>query len=161
MVAYTTRVPAGVVGSVSRAEPGQTIQTEIIDSTTPPTAYGQFVKLVSGKVQPIASGDASTVVFGLAVRTFPTSSSTNALGAAAPPTSGLIDVLRRGYMAVALAQGTAVKGAPVYARVTAATGKAVGDIETAADSDKCVVVAGAFFEGAADANGITEISFNI
>lgn len=161
MVAFISRMPVGVPGAVTRAEQGMTIQPELIDSTTPPTAYGQFVKLVAGKVQPVASGDAATVIMGLAVRAYPVQSATNALGVAAPPASGIINVLRRGYMAVTLAQGTAAKGAPVYVRATADTGKAVGDIETAADSGKCVAVPGAFFEGAADANGITEISFNI
>jgi len=160
MVAYTTRMPSGFPGRITRSD-SLTVEPNIIDASTPPTAFGSFVKLVSGKLQPIASGDAASVVYGVLVSAFPTQSNTTALGASTPPASGVIDVLRRGYVSVALARGTAVKGAAVFVRVTADTGKAVGDIETAADSAKCVAVPGAFFAGAADANGNVEISFAI
>lgn len=160
MVAYTSRVPAGFAGTISRSD-SLTVEQQIIDSGTPPTAYGRFVKLVSGKVQPIASGDAATVVYGLAVRPYPAQSTTNALGVSTPPTSGIIDVLKRGYMSVPLDNGTASKGAAVYVRVTVNGGLAVGNIETASDSAKCVVVAGAYFTGPADANGIVEVAYNI
>jgi hypothetical protein len=130
MTAYVTRAPAGFPGAVTRAD-SLTIQPEMIDSATPPTAYGAPVKLVSGKVQPLG---ASGAIYGLAVRAYPVQSTTNAFGAAAPPTSGLLDVMRRGYMAVALKQGTAAKGAQVYVRTVADTGKAVGDIEAGLDA---------------------------
>lgn len=160
MVSYVTRIPAGFPGMVSRDD-SLTIEPNLIDATTPPTTYGGVVKLVSGKLQPIASSDAATVIYGFLAKAFPTQSTTNALGAAVPPTSGLIDVLRRGYMTVTLARGTAVKGAAAYVRITADTGKLVGDIETAADSSKCVAIPNAVFTGAADAGGIVEISYNI
>lgn len=163
MVSYTTRLPSGFIGQVTRDD-SKTIAPEVIDSATPPTAYGSFVKLVSGKLQPIASGDAATVVHGILVQPFPVQDSgvTSSLSTAAtPPTSGLADVMRRGYIAVKLAQGTAAKKGAVYVRVTADTGKAVGDIETAADSAKCVAVTGCYFTGAADANGVVEVEFNL
>lgn len=161
MVAYAYRAPAGFAGAITRAEPGMTVQPEIIDAANPPTNYGAPVKLVAGKAQPIASGDAASVVMGWAVRAFPVQSSTNALGDSTPPATGLLNVMRRGFMAVRVTIGTAVKGAPVYARVTAASGKAVGDIEATADGANNVAIPGATFEGAADANGICEISYNI
>lgn len=160
MVAYVTRVPAGFPGSITR-EDSKTVLQEIIDSTTPPTAFGGVVKLVSGKLQPIASGDAATVAYGFLARSFPTQSSTNAFGAATPPTSGIADVLRRGFIAVKLAQGTSAKGGAVFVRVTAASQKFVGDIETAADSGNCVQVPGAYFMGPADATGVTEVAYNV
>lgn len=160
MVAYTSRVPAGFAGTVSRSD-SLTVEQQIIDSGTPPTAYGRFVKIVAGKVQPIASGDAATVVYGLAVRPYPAQSTTNALGASTPPTSGIMNVLKRGYMSVPLDNGTAAKNGTVYVRVTVNGGLAVGNIETAADSGKCVAVTGAYFTGPADSNGIVEVAFNI
>lgn len=160
MVAYATRVPAGFAGTISRSD-SLTVEQELIDSGTPPTAYGRFAKVVAGKIQPIASGDAATVVYGLTVRPYPAQSTTNALGASAPPTSGVIDILRRGFMSVVLDNGTAAKGAAVYVRVTVNGGLGVGNIETAADSAKCVAVAGCTFTGPADANGIVEIAYNI
>lgn len=161
MVAFAYRAPAGFPGAITRPEPGMTIQPEQIDAATPPTAYGAPCKLVAGKVQPLASGDAASVVMGFTVRAYPVQSNTNALGVSAPPAAGLINVMRRGFMAALLTQGTAAKGAPVYVRITADTGKSVGDIEAGADSGKCVAIPGAVFEGAADANGVTEISYNI
>jgi hypothetical protein len=155
------RMDAGIPGAVSRAEHA-TISPEVLDTTYYPTAYGVFVKIVSGAVRKIASGDAASDVRGVLVRPFPTSGNgTDGLGTSTPPTSGICDVLRRGYIFVKLAQGTAAKEAAVYVRVTADTGKLVGDIETAADSGKCVAVTGAYFTGAADANGNVEIAFNI
>ncbi len=160
MVAIITRAGVGVPGAVTRTD-SKTIKQEIIDSGTPPTAYGSFVKMVSGKLRPIASGDAATVVYGVLVRPYPQQSASNDFGAATPPTSGIADVLRRGFIAVKVTQGTPASRGTVYVRVTAASGKLVGDIEAVSDSTNSVVVAGAEFTGAADANGIAEISFNI
>lgn len=161
MVAYTFRMPAGIPGDVNRVQ-AATVETHQIDASTgTPARYGIPVKLVSGKVRATASGDAGTDLFGWLVRPYPTNSGVEALGAGTPASSGLCDVLRRGYMSVKLNAGTAAKGGAVYVRVTASGGAVVGDIETAADSAKCVVVPGAKFTGPADANGITEVEFNI
>ena len=160
MTSFLSRMPIGIAGSVSRGE--ATIEPVLIDSGTPPTAYGQVVKIVAGKLQPIASADAAAVVYGLTVRPFPFSNqsgSAQGLGAGTFPASGICDVLRRGSMTVALARGTAVKGAACYVRITADTGKLVGDIEDTADSAKCVAFG--TFQGAADASGNVEISYNI
>ena len=64
-------------------------------------------------------------------------------------------------MTVKLASGTAARGGQVYARVTADTGKNVGDIEAADDTGKTVAVSGCTFMGPADADGNTEIAYNI
>lgn len=163
MTSYVTRAPVGFPGVVSR-ENSKTIQQELIDSATPPTAYGSVVKLVSGKLQPVASGDAGTVAFGWLVKAYPVQSTTNAYGAATPPTSGIIDVLRRGYMTITLKLGTAAKNGQVYVVTTAGGTVVVGDIVTAASpagGGTGVAVPGAFFEGPADANGVVEISHNI
>ncbi|MBZ9939145.1 hypothetical protein LB518_22805 [Mesorhizobium sp. BR1-1-16] len=163
MVAYATRVPAGFPGTVSRSD-SLTITQEIIDSGTPPTAFGKPVKMVSGKVQPVASGDAGSVTYGWAVKPFPAQSSTNTLGGATPPTSGILDVLRRGYIAAALTLGTAAKNGQVYVVTTAGGTVVVGDVVTAASpagGGTGVAVTGSFFTGPADANGVVEIAHNI
>lgn len=160
MVAYTTRVPAGFPGAITRSD-SKTVKQEYIDSAAPPTAYGSAVKLVSGKLRPIASGDAAAVIHGILVRQYPVQSSANAFGNATPPTSGIADVLLRGYIAVQVTQGTAAPKGPVYVRVTAASGKLVGDIEAVSDSTNSVALPNAYFTGAADANGVAEIAFNI
>ncbi|KAA2237678.1 structural cement protein Gp24 [Salinarimonas soli] len=160
MVSYVTRIPAGVVGAVSRSD-SLTIEPGQNDTVNPVTAYGTFVKTVSGKMQAVASGDAASVVTGVATRPYPAQSTTNGLGAATPPAGVVIDRLKRGYFHAALAAGTAAKDGQVFVRVTAGSGRAVGAIEAAADGGNCVAVVGAVFTGPADANGITEIAFNI
>ena len=160
MVSYVTRMPAGVAGAVTRSD-SLTIEPQRNDTSNPVTAFGTFVKTVSGLIQAIASGDAASVITGVAIRPYPAQSATNGFGPAAPAAGGIIDRMRRGYFAAVLAAGTAAKDGAVFVRVTAGSGRAVGAIETAADSGNCVQVVGAFFTGPADANGIVEIAFRI
>lgn len=163
MVAYATRVPVGFPGVISRSD-SLTVTQEIVDSGTPPTAYGKPVKLVSGKAQPVASGDAGTVVYGWLVKPYPRQSTTQTLGAATPPTSGIVDVLKRGYLSVYLKLGTAAKNGAVYIVTTAGGSVVVGDIVTSASpagGGTGVLVTGAFFQGPADADGNVEIAYNL
>lgn len=159
--AYLYRMPSGIPGDSSR--PSQsTIEPGILNSALPFPTYGVPGKVVSGKFVPIASGDAATVIYGLLVRPFPTNSSTDGVGVATPPTSGVCDIMRRGYMTVKLNAGTAALGGVVYVRVGAATAdKPIGGYEAAADSTNTVIMAGASFMSAADASGNVEIAYNI
>ena len=164
MVAILSRAPAGFAGSISRPFTGQAIQQELINPSTPPTAYGQFLKYVGGYAVPLVTSDAGSVVAGMCVRSYPAQSTTNALGVAAPPTTGFIDMLRSGYIAALLALGTAAKGGAVYVVTTAGGTVNVGDIVTSAapaGGGTGVLVPNAFFEGPADAGGIVEISYNV
>lgn len=163
MVAFTTRAPAGFPGTVSRSD-SLTIEQEIIDSGTPPTAYGQAVKIVSGKLRPLASGDAGTVASGWLVKPYPAQSSTNSLGTATPPSSGIADRLKRGFLMVALKDGTAAKDAQVYVVTTAGGSWVVGDVVASASptgGGTGVAITNAFFTGPADASGNVEIAYKI
>jgi hypothetical protein len=157
-------MPSGIAGEVTRSN-SAVVEAGLLDSTTPPTAYGTVVKLVAGKLQPVAAADViATVAYGIIVRTFPSSGSvaTQGLGQGAPISSGVVgSILRSGYVNVLMARGTAAKGAAVFVRKTADTGKLVGDFEDLTDSGKCEALPGAFYMGPADANGMVEISYNI
>jgi hypothetical protein len=163
MVAITTRMGAGFPGRITRSD-SLTVEQEIIDSGTPPTIYGGFVKTVSGKLQPVASGDAAGA-YNVLVNPYPTQSSTTGLGSSpTPPTSGVADVLKRGYVAVPLKLGTAAKDGQVYVVTTAGGTVVVGDIVTSASpagGGTAVAVTNCFFTGPADSNGFVEISKNI
>lgn len=162
MTAITLRAPVGFAGAITRSE-DMTVAQEIIDSGTPPTAFGQVVKLVSSLLRPIASGDANTVIYGFYVRPYPMQGNSTT-GSNTPPTSGIADVLRRGYMALVLAKGTAARGGQAYVVITAGGTVNVGDIVTAASpagGGTAVAIPGVFFQGAADAGGIVEVSVNI
>jgi len=163
--AYQFRMPAGFAGDLQRAEVA-TIETQLIDSTTPPTSFGVAVKYVSGKVQPINnSADTASLVQGVNLRAYPIQGNgTDPLGTSTPPTSGVTDILKRGYVMVSLGGTTAAaKGGTVYVRIAAAAaGKPLGGFEAAADSTNTIALpSNWYFTGPADAYGITEIAVNI
>lgn len=163
MTAFVYRMPAGIPGDVSRQSAAK-IETQLLDAAAAFAGYGLFGKIASGKFVPVGAGDAASAVYGLLVRPFPTqgANASDPLGAAVPKTTGPADVLRSGYITVKLNAGTAALGGGVYVRVAnAATGKPIGGIEAAADGANTILVAGASFMGAADANGNVEIGFNI
>lgn len=164
MTAITLRMNVAIPGAVTRSFPGQVISQEVIDPVTPPTKYGQVVKLVSGKVTPLAATDAASLIYGITVRTFPTQDATgaaSAYGAGTPPTSGIIDVMKLGYIGVALAAGTAARNAPVNVRNTVSGGHAVGDIEDASIGSGTVLPTNWYFTGPADANGNVELAIGL
>lgn len=161
---FQYRMPAGFAGDVQRAEIA-TIETQIIDSAAPPTVFGVPVKMVSGKIQPINNaGDVAASVYGFNIRAYPMQTNgTDALGTATPPTSGLTDILKRGYINASLG-GTvdAAKNGTVYVRVAgAAAGKPLGGVEAAADGTNTIALTNAYFTGPKDAYGIVEVAFNI
>ena len=163
--AYTFRMPAGFAGDLQRAEVA-TIEPQQIDSSAPPTVYGVAVKLVNGKIQPINNAaDTAALVYGVNLRPYPIQGNgTDPLGTSTPPTSGVTDVLKRGYVNVALGGTTAAtKSGTVYVRVAAAAaGKPLGGFEAAADGTNTVAMpASWYFTGPGDTYGITEIAVNI
>ncbi|HDR9164524.1 structural cement protein Gp24 [Burkholderia vietnamiensis] len=159
--AYLYRMPSGIPGDVSR--PSQsTIESGIYDPSFPCPSYGIPVKKVNGKIRPVASGDAASVIYGLLVRPYPTGASQDPLGTSTPPTTGVCNVLRRGYMTVQNNAGTPADGGTVYVRVAAASGaKVIGGIEAASDSTNTVVMAVTAFRNAGDASGNVEIEYNL
>lgn len=62
-----------------------------------------------------------------------------------------------GRVNVKVAQGSPALYGDVYVRITADTGKNIGDIETAADSGKCIKLGNCQFGGPKDANGVCEL----
>ena len=161
--AFQYRMPAGIPGAVTRPHEA-TIEAQLYDSAAPFSAYGLPAKIVSGKAQPVGSGDAASAVVAFLVRPYPAHSTTDGVGTSTPPqTGGIGNFLRRGYMNVKLNGATAAaKRGQVYVRVAAAAaGKPIGGIEAAADSTNTIAPAGCYFTGPADADGNVEIEFNL
>lgn len=144
MASYIYRMPTGIPGEVTR--PGQsTIEPKILGATAF-TAYGLAAKISSGKIIPITTNDVSTAVAGFLVRPFPITgaNASDALGTSVPPTSGIGNLLKRGYTNIMLANGTAADGGKVYVRVANATaGRPVGGFEAA----EALLVAGGTITG--------------
>ena len=165
LTAYQYRMPAGFAGDLQRAE-AATIEPQLIDAAAPPVAFGVAIKLVAGKVQPInLAADTAALVYGVNLRAYPIQGNgTDPLGTSTPPTSGITDVLKRGYVNISLGgSASAAKGGTVYVRVAAAVaGKPLGGFEAAADGTNTITMpASWYFTGPADAYGITEIAINI
>jgi hypothetical protein len=171
MVAYAYRMPAGIPGEVNRIA-SAAIEAQVVSTATneAPTAYGVPVVVSAtggnvGNMRQLAAADAGgvTSIYGFLVRPFPTGASQDALSTSTPPTAGIIDMLKRGYMHVLLQGSTAAaKGGQVYIYVGAsASGHPLcGQVE-AASSSNCIVPGSSYFMGPADTNGIVEIAFNI
>lgn len=159
MAAYTYRMPSGIPGDVSRKS-HSTIESH--NMQTPVAAFGVFAKMdtTTGNIVALGYSDTADSVYGLVVRSYPTTSATNELGEAVP-LKGVNDILVRGYMTVKCNAGTAKKGGAVYVRIgAAATGKPIGGIEAVADGANTIAVKARFMHGA-DASGNVEIAYNI
>lgn len=169
-VAFQFRMGAGFPGDVNRTHPA-TIEPVLIDASAPPTAYGQpvLVDPTTQGVRPYTAGDTATLPYGVTVRPYPIqqASASNygaaSLGAATPPTSGAMDVLRAGYIMGQVPAGQIpVKDGTVYIWTAASSGAHVqGGFEATNPSANGIALAGVTFNGGADANGVVEIAFNI
>lgn len=158
---FLYRMPAGIAGDINRAQQA-VVRPEVITAAgaTSPAAYGLAVVIDATSGQLRLPADPDTAIDGILARPFPTNSSTSALGTSVPPTSGVVDMLMRGFISVKLAGSTAAKnGGLVYVWSSASSGAHVlGGFEAADPSGDGFVVAGAKFSGGADADGNTEIS---
>lgn len=157
------RMASGIPGDISRRS-ASTVESVPLNPASPFAGYGLFGKIVSGKFVPLGAGDTASAAYALLVRPYPTTggAASDPLGTATPPTSGMGDAMRRGYMTVKNNAGTPALGGTVYVRVAnAAAGKPIGGIEAAADSTNTIAITGAIFLGPADANGNVELSYNI
>jgi hypothetical protein len=159
MTSFLYRAPAGVAGDVTR--PDDTIvESGLLNAAAAPTAFGAPVKLVSGKFEKIASGDTAAVFAGVLSRVAPSIAGdlVQTYAGGTPNTASVQGIVVKGYVNVVCTQGTPARGGSVFVRVTADTGKAVGDFETAADSGKCVALTGVTWAvDGKDASNIAEI----
>ena len=176
-VAFQFRMGAGFPGDVNRTHPA-TIEPCLIDANAPPTLFGQavLVDATTQGVRPLVAGDSGvTVTYGITVRPYPfqqastgSAASGNfgaaAIGASGPPASGIIDVLRAGYiMATVPSTQTSVKGGAVYIWTAANSGAHIqGGFEAVFSAgNTTALLPGVTFNGSPDASGNVEIAFNI
>lgn len=173
-VAFTYRMGAGFPGDVNRTHPAS-ISANLVDTTDYPTLYGNPVVYTSAnKVRKIKASDQSNTVdlrpAGLVVRPYPTQQSTASnygqadLGNAAPPVTGIVDVLTKGFAMVKLNTGVAapVKGGRIFVWAAATSGSHIqGGYETQYSAGNTVQLDASYlYNGPADANGVVEVSFD-
>ena len=162
--AITYRMAQGIPGDISRPAIA-TVEAQAFGGTAF-GIYGQAAQLASGLLIPISA--TGQLVWGFLVRPFPITgvNASDPLGTSVPPTSGVANVMRRGYMTVYCQLGTPAAGATVYIRAAAAAGQQIlGGIEAGTTANNYAMSATstgvAQFMGPADANGMVEIGFNI
>lgn len=172
-VAFQFRMGTGFAGDVNRVHP-VSVEPALIHPTTPPTEYGQPVVVDSANnaVRPLVAGDQGLAdVYGITVRPYPfqQSSASNfgaaALGAATPPTNGVIDVLKAGYVFAKLrGAAAATKGSQVFIWTAASSGAHVqGGIEASTPGGSGFGLPNPkyYFNGPAGSDGIVEIAWNV
>jgi len=170
--AFQFRMNTGFGGDVNRTHPA-TVEQALIDATNPPTFFGQGVIADAGGnngVRVPAAGDSGlTNIYGITVRPFPFQASTatnygaTTFGGEAPPATGIIDVLRSGYIIVPF-QGAAAatKGGAVKLCIVAGTGYVVGGFSADTVSGTFISLdSRTTFNGPAGADGFVELAFNI
>lgn len=175
-VAFAFRMGAGFPGDVNRTHP-VSIEPALQNAATPLTAYGQpCVADTAGAtntVRRLGAGDSGlTDIYGVSVRPFPTQDSgaagvygAQSLGAATPPATGEIDIMKSGYIMGQMntAAAAVTKGAPVFVWVAASSaGHVQGQFESGASGGSTAALAAAkyYYNGPADANGVVEIAVN-
>lgn len=157
---YLYRMPAGIAGAISR--PRETTTEPVMLNTSKTfTAYGLAGKYSNDEFVPLESGDAASVIAGILVRPYPTTSQPDREYILKGEYATTGDNLKRGYINVKVADATALtKGAPVYVRNANPTDDSpLGSILTT--STDAVLLEKAYFTGAGDANGNTEIAYNL
>src|SRR5258708_28973564 len=164
------RMGAGFPGDVNRVHPAS-IEPCLIDASAPPFAYGIGVVVdpTTQGVRPIVAGDSAlTDIYGVTVRAFPIQqgSVNPQFNTGVPPTSGVIDVLRAGYIMVQLGNSTltgALKGSLVDIWFAVASGAHVqGNFEAShtGGSSSSLANPESAFNGVQDANGIVELGLH-
>jgi hypothetical protein len=172
MVAFVFRMNAGIPGEVSRFQTlGTTITPELQNAATPVLEYGVPVILNNSGVRPLIATDTTAdSEAGFLVRPFPGGDRTVAFpsgsvpfGSGTPPATGLVDLLRRGFMTVRMCGAAAAqRNAPVWVWTAVSGGANVQGRVTATDpTTSGFKLNRAFFRGPADAQGNTEIGYNI
>jgi hypothetical protein len=171
-VAFSFRMGAGFPGAVNRTHP-VSIEPCLIDASAPPLYYGQGVVVdpTTQGVRPLVATDSGLAdVYGITVRPYPLqqNTATPAFGNATPPATGVIDVVKSGYIMVPINPGDAapVKGGPAYIWVAATSGLHVQGLwETAnfgtATTDEIGTPPRTVFQGGVDANNVGELIFHV
>jgi hypothetical protein len=171
-VAFQFRMGAGNPGDVNRTHPAG-IEAALQNATNPNLIFGgaAVVDTTTQTVRRTIAGDSAiTNVYGFTVRSYPTQSpaggqfGSETLGSAVPPATGVIDILRSGYIMAKLPSDAAAakKGGQVFIWVAASSGTHTqGGVEMVASSGNTAALANTTFNGTQDANGVVEVAHNI
>ena len=159
MTSILYRVSSGVAGDVTRPD-DTVVESGLLNAAKAPAAFGAPVKVVNGKFEAIQASDTADVFYGILSRVAPSIAGdlVQTYAGGTPNAASVQGIVVKGYVNVVCTQGTPVRGGAVYMRVTAATGKAVGDLEATADGVNNVALTGVTWAvDGKDASNVTEI----
>lgn len=165
-VAFQFRMGAGFPGDINRVHPFS-VTPGMMDTTTPVRAYGDpaLINTAGDGYRGFTVGDTATKIAGVLVRPYPTQQQSGgmsaSIGAATPPTSGVIDILEDGYIMVKcndFAANPPKKGQIVTVRIAATSGNKVqGGFHAATDTTNTLTITNARWNSTADASGVAEM----
>lgn len=167
--AYLYTFNIGIPGDPQGAQWDQIVEA-LLAATGAPQSYGIPVKVAAGLVSGIqASGDTvpAAMPFGWIVRPYPIQNVAllnDPLGTSAPPTTGKVNIMVRGYIGAFLQDATTVTlGQAVWIRSAASSGaKLFGGVQSTTDGGACTLITNnTYFMGPADANGNVVIAINM
>ena len=140
---FTNGFPGTVTRSIDAI-----IESIVNGETTAAIPFGAPVALVSGTVKKVSADN--TNIIGIAVRTIKTEKT---YGGGDPEYAAkeMVDVLKRGSVAVLVSNGSPAAGGTVHIV------KATGAIRTSQDSTNTVEMTGWKFKGPKDDNDVAEI----
>ena len=144
-----TSMTRGFAGELTRGYYDATTEVKANDATAPVKAFGVPVKLNTAADGVTVCTATSDKVYGYSVREY------GQVDAQGVQDQTLVTVMKRGYMAVKLASGTAKLGGTVYLNATGGLTADAGSAPANTAIPNCV------FMGAADSDGLVEIAFNI
>jgi hypothetical protein len=157
--------PSGVPGDLNDIL-NTVVESWVLDPDLTPTDFGVPVKVVDGKIAKIESGDTAADFYGILSRSVPTMApdlnvNLNTSTPNANTVSGVV-VGGPGYVLVKCTVGTPAKGGAVYMRVTAALGKAVGDLEATPDGGNSVLLTNVIWAVAGkDSNNVSAVRVSV
>ncbi len=174
MVAFAYRMDVGYPGCTNRTQHATVVREHLTPTLADqPVSYGLMLSMdAAGVVRAPKPADTLGMFSGIFVRPYPTQGGglntpvNDGLGVSTPPgpNGNEANVLKRGWIIVKLnaASPAVVKGQAVGIFIGAGTaGNPSGGITGAAPGATVLALPNTYFQGAADANGITEIAFNI
>jgi hypothetical protein len=173
--AIAFRMGMGFPGDVNRGHPAS-IQPALNSPANPIAAYGQpcVIDTANSGVRPIVAADqALTEIWGVVCRPYPIQQATSAnqsgavpYGAIAPPTQQPVDVVRGGYVMVAvnILNGSPVKGGAVFIWAAASGGgHTQGGFEGATGggiNTMALALSDYQWNSPPDSNGVAELILN-
>jgi hypothetical protein len=173
-ISFLAQSPVGFIGRITRSVPAPKVNPYVNDTTNPVASFGLAVLATTNNtVRGVLAADtAITTIFGIAVQPFPfqqqsgTNFGAQALSTLVAAPSGLLDILKSGFMTVycnSAQAPTASLESPVFLWIAASTGTHIqGGFETAAVEGSTIALpASVYFNGPGDSTGAIELAFNL